>query len=178
LNLEKGRNERESLRREVNYYPGPQGENMQRKSTYETLQADVARIDEKKIAIRILIKKIEENFLTSGLKNEVWLEEKFYEERRADLHLYYYIGYVPAGDPGITVKIVIRNTVTRQFIESKTEMLTSLENGAMFAAACDRIHPLFKEIERIVREHKIKILGINLESLETLASKDLGREPI
>jgi hypothetical protein len=151
---------------------------MQGKSTYETLQADVAKIDEKKLAIRALIKKIEDNFLTSGLKSEIWIEEKFYEEKRADLQFYYYIGYVPTGDPGISVKTVIQHAVTRQFIESRTEALTSIENVAMFAAACDQIFPLFKEIERVVREQKIKMLGINLGSLETLASKDLGREQI
>jgi hypothetical protein len=151
---------------------------MPRKSTYEMLQADVAEIDEKMIAIKVLIKKIEDNFLRSSPKSEIWLSEKFYEDKQADLQLYYYIGYVPAGDPGISVKTVIQHAITRQFIESKTEALTSVENGAMFAAACDRIYLLFREIESVVRENKIKILEINLESLEALASKNLNREPI
>ena len=151
---------------------------MLRKSTYEMLQADVAKIDEKKIAIRVLIKKIEDNFLTLGLKSEIWIREKFYEEKQVDLQFYYYIGYVPAGDPGIFVKAVIQHEISRQFIESKTEALTAVENGAMFAAACDRIYSLFNEIEGVVRENKIKILGIKLESLEALASKNLNRELI
>ncbi len=124
----------------------------------------------------VLIKKIEDNFLALGLKSEIWIREKFYEEKQADLQLYCYIGYVPAEDLGILVKTVFQHEVTRQFIESKTEALTAIQNGAMFAAACDQIHLLFKEIEGVVRENKIKILGINLESLEALASKNLHRE--
>jgi hypothetical protein len=149
---------------------------MDKITRYEFLKKEVERANAKRDGIRILLKKIDENFLASNFKSEVWLEKNFDEKKGADCQLQYFLGYVPAVDSGISVKTVIRDSVTQELIESQNECLVSIENCTVLTAACGKIFDLLKEIERVAREQKEKILGIDLESLEALASKDFGQE--
>lgn len=145
-------------------------------STYEALKSEVAKTNQKIQEIKPLIKATEENFLATELNSEVWLDDIIYDEKRGDLQVQYYIGYVPGGDPGIMIKTVIRDRGGNNLIDSKTKSVLSIDNSAVLKEAVDHLYPLLQHIKNVIIDHKRRVFEINTETLEALASKDFGRD--
>ena len=149
---------------------------MEKTSLYENLQSAIGKTEKKIEEAKALIAAIEGNFLSIGLKEEVWLADKFYEKNLFGLQTQYFLGCVPLGDPGIIVKSFVRDSATEDILESKTEALTSIENASLLKAAIDSLYSLLTEAQQTIRRHKEKAFEINTEVLENLASKDFGKE--
>jgi len=149
---------------------------MEKTTFYENLQGAVAKTEKKIEEVKALIAAIEGNFLSIGLKEEVWLADKIYEKNLFGIQTQYFLGCVPSGNPGIRIQSFVRDTATEDILESRTEALTSIENASLLKAATDRLYSLLTEANLTIRRNKEKAFEINTKALEELASKDFGKE--